>query len=871
VQDDATSKEDEAMSRQHPSVPEWIMLGGAILLGIAANANAGLGDLDPASARGKAATKCLRTMQKEAARYHWMLAKLAERCTKPVVQGKGGTIADCDPLPAPLDAKRLGARDRLRLKIERACGGGNGQCSAADTGADADVPLADVNWSAPLCPALHASACAGSPLADCGDVADCLACQIDASVAAALGDLVADRLDPTIFGATAEPARARNRCQQAVVKESRKFVAAKSKILQKCWDGKLKRAPGYDDASPCPGADASGRAGAQIAKLERKLAGRVCRLCGGGGDADGDGHCDVNPSDLGFLAAGFACPGVATVPASATHRYPRACGTIGSGPGAEVANLQEYVDCVTCALEAGADCLGSLAHGDDAALALDYPLECMRVVPPTCGNGALDAGEDCDASAPAPDDACPSDTPCSPTCTCACPARFELVADASDPDSRIDAGWTGFVHEGLFLSDAKVTLAVTSCDDGDGADLARDPRCGVCTLAGPVPNAAAGAGDVPNRRCTGDPSLACATDLDCAGSGACAFFVGAPLPFTLPSGGCACSVGGCVCSQSLGSCVLTHFAEPLTGTIDVESGEMALAATVTSRVVYPVDLDAPCPICAGDATPNDGTPDGTCTAGPRSGQPCDAHGTSPIGPFGATSFDCPVDPSTLAGAEAHTSRLVLATAGRTATITAASPGCTATGYSALRCACDTCSDGAATPCASDADCAPGDTCGGLRCLGGPNHGDVCTLRGLSDPACAGAPCGTVGTPTQPSSCLDTVCTPIGGGRGQCAAGPWDLVCGPVETYRYCGADSDCPVAGDICQARARACFLDNGVIGGTIDAEGTPDVPMGDVASPILAGVTCPSSPVGYGAGVMGLPGPMRVTLRSLVSGIQGP
>jgi hypothetical protein len=126
----------------------------------------------------------------------------------------------------------------------------------------------------------------------------------------------------------------------------------------------------------------------------------------------------------------------------------------------------------------------------------------------------------------------------------------------------------------------------------------------------------------------------------------------------------------------------------------------------------------------------------------------------------------------------------------------------------------------------------------------------------------GAPCGNLGEPTKPNACNGS-CTSLGGGKGECDfSGPFNGNCTPVETFRGCNVDGDCPFAGDTCGFGARPCFLDGGVVGGTIDAFGANDPPVNDLSVPTLASVFC-IAPTTSGAinSAAGLPGAGRVTL----------
>jgi len=431
----------------------------------------------------------------------------------------------------------------------------------------------------------------------------------------------------------------------------------------------------------------------------------------------------------------------------------------------------------------------------------------------------------------------------------ACPeaARVEGIAG----DARVlDAGWTGFGHNARVISDGVLTVNL-SC----GSETR---PCGECQVSGPIANPNKDQGTIDNQRCSNDTSIKCTSSADCGG-GSCRFYFGAPLP--LEAGGTA-------------TCVINEISGGVSGTANVETGEFASNVLLTSRVFLSPNVAEPCPRCNGDGASNDGQRDGTCSAGLRSGMPCDVNGTTAVPSFGSTSLDClpmgspiadlPIDLSGSSGIES----LV---------ISEDSPNCQLGAASSLHCPCAVCRNNTSLPCKTDADCGGGaGTCGGLLCLGGANNGDPCSTLGVGDPACAGAPCGVPGQPTQPNNCTDANCTPISGStrEGQCVVGPFDNHCA-IETFRGCsfGNPANCPAPGDTCISEARPCFLDNGVVGSEIVAQGDANPPVNGVSTGIFATTFCiantSASAVNLAAG---LPGAGRVELpiesREIVGGV---
>ncbi len=437
-----------------------------------------------------------------------------------------------------------------------------------------------------------------------------------------------------------------------------------------------------------------------------------------------------------------------------------------------------------------------------------------------CGNGMLDVGETCDPTAPPPGVTC-DPTQCVPpsegapfACTCATGQMRTLF----DPGSELDSGWTGVSHN---ASTAAPTDADTLLYDCDGVTDT------LCRQTGPRAG-------VRGYRCELNPRMSCSTNADCAPlNGRCGVFLGPPLP--LSSGG-------------VPVCVTTFFVEPITGTVNVTDGSSATFQRLASRVHVTPAIDAPCPRCncIGVGCSNTVGTTGLCNSGPGLGMACTIEGVSPFGPM---SRDCPPENGanvTGAGLDVRFAPNTTGTSTKTATLP-----CTAAGFTQFNtCACDTCNDAAAGPCASNADCtdgpdAPGApvigaVCGGLRCIGGPDAGDACTTAAqcgvgntcsrpglLTQPnqcelgclggANANAPC-TVDSECPGGSCIplcaqipgsqcvggandDATCTvasqcpggsclPVQTGMGECVVGPSDAKC-ENEEFRGCTTDADC--------------------------------------------------------------------------------
>lgn len=519
--------------------------------------------------------------------------------------------------------------------------------------------------------------------------------------------------------------------------------------------------------------------------------------------------------------------------------------------GGAVGNLTDIVACADCITDFKTSCM-DVAQVPELA---PYPTECNAPYPqPT-----------------------PTHTPCplpSPT-PGSCPSSVSLTVNG--PSADLDNGWTGIAHDYNVPTNGQLTFGLSACT---GAS----PNCGECSVNGPINNP--GGGVFANKRCAGNGSyVQCATDGDCitAGeAGPCVYFFGAPLP--IAAGG----VPVCVTNEVNGAA---------SGTFNVTDGSSSVLVKLKTRAFSGIAVPQPCPLCVA----------GTCTDGPRTGQPCTVTGESAYFNDAPLSLDCPPAAGSSVGILPIT--LNVGTDLQTAALSVASPACRALGYTSLQCMCDTCNNATAEPCASDADCPisggnPG-VCGGRRCQSGANNGLPCTTGA----DCPGGSCSVPGLATAPNSCGDAVCTPdpLDTGsvdEGLCEAGPFDGAC-TLERYRACLNDSECNppgcpdcIAGQTCVSTPRSCFTDNGRVGtrcyggtndpatdlctsitecpdqgagtwcggGSIKVEGTPDPGCGGLAEPTLGTVFCvppTSSTASNQAG--GLPGPGRLTTKAVL------
>jgi hypothetical protein len=492
----------------------------------------------------------------------------------------------------------------------------------------------------------------------------------------------------------------------------------------------------------------------------------------------------------------------------------------------------------------------------------------------------LDGGEDCDPPGSACDDGAGPFT-CSATCQCPCPSIVDFEGNAGTL-GILDTGWTGLAHDATIVDEGKLTVDITSCP---GSDAGTRP-CGVCTFSGPIanPNAAqypAGpGGDINNHRCTNNNSVVCANNTPCFQQCVGGTNDGAACTSATacPGGGVCPAAGTCewifgtylpLAAGGVSTCVGNRVNGAISGTANVETGTTASTANLISTVYTGPTLAQPCPHCTGDPTENDGIRGGTCTGGQRNGRTCDINGSHPNSQFGSTSLDCqPLVGGVIANLPINLSNT---TGTLTHTLSAASPNCRAPGFTSFKCHCDTCNNSAQEPCDDNGDCPdpPGPIagiCGGARCVGGGNAGAACTVPSQ----CPGGACTRPGAATLFNQCDDATCSPDGGNEGICAAGPFDLFCEPVETFRGCTTNADCPFGGDTCTlGKFRECFLDNGVIGGAVTAQGVADPPVADESDPTLAALFC-IGPTTSGAvnGAAGIPGLGKIELPGHARGL---
>jgi hypothetical protein len=192
------------------------------------------------------------------------------------------------------------------------------------------------------------------------------------------------------------------------------------------------------------------------------------------------------------------------------------------------------------------------------------------------------------------------------------PCPEQVTYTVMEEGSDLDVGWTGIYHNQPLGSGGALSFSVDCAGTFLGA-------CGDCAISGPIASTTV----VNNQRCQDDTSVTCTSAADC-GSGACAFFFGAPL---------AVSGGG------VPVCVTNRVDGPVTGTIHPEVGDGTSNIAIVFTNFTGLSEDRPCPTCSGASL----GASGTCQGGARDGAPCATHEIGTI--FGNTSFDCPPNPS----------------------------------------------------------------------------------------------------------------------------------------------------------------------------------------------------------------------------------
>ncbi len=282
--------------------------------------------------------KCQAAIVKSAASFAQARAKALQKCEDGVVKRK--ITGPCpDQKAADSIAK---AEAKLATGIAKACGGKDKACGS---GGD-DVAVEVVGWPS-VCQDFEDKGCTNA-IADCGDIAECLACVSEQAVDQAIA-LYYGGLQPTDPKSKDKREKNLNKCQGTIGKAGAKFLAAQSKALQKCWDGKIK-----GKVNDCPDV----KVGDGVSKAAVAAVSTINKACGGKDKQPGgaDENADFTPTEIGFPVS---CTDV-TFPGFVTP-----C-------GAPITDLQSLTSCVACVTRFKAGC----ADRAGATGLTPYPSEC---------------------------------------------------------------------------------------------------------------------------------------------------------------------------------------------------------------------------------------------------------------------------------------------------------------------------------------------------------------------------------------------------------------------------------------------------------------------------------------------------------------
>ena len=551
--------------------------------------------------------KCQRDLAKGSAKYVQGRAKALDKCEQGKTKGQFPPSTNCPTDPA---VTAMFAKLDLKLSgsIAKACGGADKTCGNAD-----DEPLASIGWgSVPNCPDFESSGCT-NPIANCTDITTCLECIHDAAVDQAIALYYAS-LDSGEFGTNS----AVNKCQQAIGKSTSKFLGARSKAMQKCWDARLK---GFHSMT-CP-ADATGKTALLIQKAEQKKVDTICKACGGD-DKTCDGNGDIAPGAIGFVSS---CPNV--VPFSSTS-----C----AGP---ISSAGAIVDCVDCVTTFKTDCMDAVAV---PGLVSPLPSNCNPGAPTTTSSTSSPGTTSSSSTAPVPSTTSSSAPVASTTSTSSPPPTTSSTSSStSTPTTSSTTTTSG--GGGPTAFDFTATPGSGTCGntfrDMGGVTPLKNLLCAQLSLGG-------GLSQVPDN--TTPPGSTNRFSLSCAGA-SCT--VGGLSPATAAYD---CSNTGClfgtplpISNAGLSVCVTNTFSSPASGSLNTGSGDVTLNFPLNSATVLTGNPTQPCPVCAvsvGGAACS-GSPASPCT-GVCDGSPNQGAACTTKNPNGLTSA-CPA-PAAATGA-----------------------------------------------------------------------------------------------------------------------------------------------------------------------------------------------------------------------------
>jgi len=573
------------------------MIKQCIVWSTMAAAAIGVEIASPTEARADALA-CQRAIAKASAAYVQGRTKALARCQDGKVKGR---IRPDDPCTG--DPTTLRSLESLWVglfaDINRNCGGANRDCGDGD-----DLPLASSGWAdVTTCPDFEGRGCTNT-IATCTDISTCLQCiagqAVDQAVATYAGEFASDQ-----FGTSS----AVNGCQRAINKGASKFIRSRSKILQKCWDARLRGS----HSNPCPD-PGDGRATRSLAKAETRKINTICRSCGGP-DRLCNGVGDLSPSAIGFAAS---CPAVAPIGAASC-----------AGP---VATLTDLVSCIDCVANFKTDCADVAAVPQ---LVAPYPATCNAGATTTTSSTTSTSTTTTIATTTTTSSTSTSTTTTSTssTTTTTGPATTTTTSPSSTTTTAptttttTTSTTTTTIGGGPTILDFTTGTPGGTCGNSRNASgtILKNFTCGGLNIGGggsviaegPVPRGSTNRFGLScaGTSCTVTPTAAIppvnTAGPDCTNTG-CNF--GTPLPIPNPT------------LQVISTCVVNKWGQPAGGTVDLGTGVASLDIPLASDV-YLTGL-ALCPKCTGTGTP--GSPGtGTCNGGARNGQACTS--TNPDG------------------------------------------------------------------------------------------------------------------------------------------------------------------------------------------------------------------------------------------------
>jgi hypothetical protein len=601
-----------------------------------------------------AANKCQVALLRGTTKFMGIAAKALGKCWAARIQGKAdGECPDDDEKTAGLIAR---AEEKKLRYICKACGGDDKSCDGSG-----DVTPETIGFAAE-CPSLSVpsgGSCGGAILS-LEDVVECVDC-----VAAFKAECVTRLAAP---GAAEYPPECNPNGSTTTTPVSTSTTTTGGGGL--CGNGVLDPGEECDPGAGSPNGAFDGSPGGAFCP-EGQTCTTAC-VCEGGAtsttvtpvtttstttepgkkDKCGNGKfdkgekCDPSVNGKGDekcddeeVCDPESCTCVPEGTTTTTTTLPGACGNGAVDPGEEC-DASSPSGSFACGT--GEICLAECVCGSPTTTTTTLPGG-------DCGNGTVDPGEECDASSPSGSFACETGEICLAGCVCGSPTSSTTTTTGATatsttgtPSSTVtttSAATPTTVPGGSpsfvdFTTGESLDDCGTTYEDTAGTLDLLDLACGGLNIGG-------GSSTVPEGP-TPDGSTSRFT-LDCSGD-ACT--LGAT---TAPGDTFDCTGTGCVFGTplpiengGLSTCVANSFAQPATGTLDLGTGALTANVVLSSRVVLTANPAQPCPICRTGSTsgaPCSGSPSspctGVCQGSPNEGAACTSTNSSGL------SRDCP--------------------------------------------------------------------------------------------------------------------------------------------------------------------------------------------------------------------------------------